>query len=421
MVFVRCEHHRRFKLTKRIHEDLDQFKDVIRGKIRKELGDLIGHGSIFPLRGKDGKISISIPKITIPYFVHGDNGSGVGKGPGKPGDVIKKAPDGKDGEEAGDQHGEGQIVNIELEDVLNLLQEELKLPDLKPKPQEVFEDIKYKYNSISLIGPNSLRHTRRTLKEAIKRTAASGDLDKLVSVPGCIDPIRIVTPIKADFRYRQYREIKIPSSNAVVFFSRDWSGSMDKARCDIVSDMSWWIDCFIRKFYKRVERVYIGHDVVAEECSEDKFYKYRMGGGTMCSSAMKLISSMFENRFKPNQWNIYIFYFTDGDNWNEDNNHVVNVMKDNFRPEVINMFGITQIMSWNYQHSLKSLIDRNLQDGTLQKNIIKTTSIGDKSSPSSPYSQNPYNGSLTNKDRNAQIMQAIKDLLGPNNSNKIEK
>ena len=43
------------------------------------------------------------------------------------------------------------------------------------------------------------------------------------------------------------------------------------------------------------------------------------GGGTTCSSALKLIQSQFENRFPPNTWNIYLFYFTDGENWDGDN------------------------------------------------------------------------------------------------------
>lgn len=397
-------------MPKRINEDHADFKAVIAGKLRKKLKDLIKHGSIFRRRGKNGKISISIPKIDIPHIVYGNNGEGVGRGPGKPGDKIGQEPQPGEGNEAGNDPGEGQIVNIDLDDILNFLQEELQLPDLKPKPQETIEEVKIKYNNISMVGPNSLRHNRRTMKEAMKRTAANGQMNNLKHVPGFADPIRIVSPINCDFRYRQYTEIKIPSSNAVIFFARDWSGSMDKARCDVVSDMAWWMDCFIRRYYKRVERVYIGHDTIAEECSEDKFYKYRMGGGTNCSSAMKLITSMFEHRFNPIKWNIYVFYFTDGDNWSEDNVQFVKLMKDHFTPAVTNLVGITQIMPWRYQETVKETVDKALEDGTLPKSVIKTTSVGD-SSGSDPYN---YGGSsnISEDDRNAQIMKAIKDLLG---------
>jgi uncharacterized sporulation protein YeaH/YhbH (DUF444 family) len=395
-------------MPKRIHEDHKDFKDVIAGKLRKKLKDLIKNGGFVKNRGKNGKVNIGIPKIDIPHIVYGDTGGGVGRGPGKPGDKIGQEPQPGDGDSgAGNDPGEGQFISIDMEEFIALPQEELQLPDLKPKPQETFDEIKIKYNNISLVGPNSLRHNRRTMKEALKREAASGNMNKLVHVPGFADPIRVVVPIKTDFRYRQYTEIKIPSSNAVIFYARDWSGSMDKARCDIVSDMAWWMDCFIRRYYKRTERVFIGHDTVAEECSEDKFYKYRMGGGTNCSSAVKLISSMFEHRYTPTKWNIYVFYFTDGDNWSEDNNQFVKIMKDNFRPEVTNLVGLTQILSWRYESSVKATVDEKLAEGYLPKEIIKTTQIGGETDASGWGS-----ASITDEERNLQIMRAIKDLLG---------
>ena len=83
--------------------------------------------------------------------------------------------------------------------------------------------------------------------------------------------IRLITPINSDFRYRQYTEVRKPASNAVVFFARDSSASMNDYKCDIVSDMSWWIDVWIRSFYKRTERIYVCHDTEAFEVDENKF------------------------------------------------------------------------------------------------------------------------------------------------------
>ena len=119
--------------------------------------------------------------------------------------------------------------------------------------------------------------------QALKRMAAGGELDKLHYIPGFSDPVRLITPINSDRRYKQYTEIKVPASNAVIFFARDGSASMDQYKCDIVSDMSWWIDAWIRHFYERVERCYIWHDTVAQEVDEETFYRYRYGGGTKCS------------------------------------------------------------------------------------------------------------------------------------------
>jgi uncharacterized sporulation protein YeaH/YhbH (DUF444 family) len=174
---------------------------------------------------------------------------------------------------------------------------------------------------------------------------------------------------------------------------------MDQYKCDIVSDMSWWIDIWIRQFYKKVEHVYVWHDTVAKEVDEKKFYKYRYGGGTTCSSALKLISKMFENRFNPIKWNIYLFYFTDGENWDGDNENFIKILQEEFGPKTVNMVGITQILSWDYNGSLKQAVDNSSFAN------LKSTQIG-----YAPHSS--HNSQLSEEDRNSQIRSAIIDLLG---------
>lgn len=288
------------------------------------------------------------------------------------------------------------------------MQDELELPNIKKKPNEIFDEVKIKYNSISIIGPESLRHNRRTLKQTLKRQAAEGTLDKLEYVPGLEDPVRILRPINDDKRYRQYNEIKLPSSNALIIFARDGSGSMDANKCEIVSDMCWWIDTWIRKFYTRVDRLYVWHDTVAQEVDADKFYKYRFGGGTTCSSALKFITKQFENRYPPQKWNIYVFYFTDGENWHEDNKVFIDLLKNEFTPDVVNFTGITQILSYSYNDSVKQHVDRAISDGTLDSECVRTVTIGDEKDTTNFY-QMP---SLTEDERNQQILEAIKKLLG---------
>jgi hypothetical protein len=391
-------------LPRRIEEDHKDFRDVVSGRIRKALKKFIKSGQIVRNRGKNGKVSITIPKIDIPHIVYGDSGEGVGRGGGKDGDVIGKDPQkGSNKGKAGQDEAEGIVINLDLEEVLKFMQEELKLPNLKKKPNETYEETKIKYNNISLIGPESLRHNRRTLMQTLKRQAAEGTLDKLSYVPGLKDPVRILKPINEDKRYRQYNEIKIPSSNALIVFARDGSGSMDATKCDIVSDMAWWIDIWIRRFYDRVDRLYVWHDSMAMEVDEEKFYKYRFGGGTTCSSALKFISKQFENRYPPDKWNIYVFYFTDGENWDDDNKVFVSTLAEGFKPNVVNFTGITQILSSVQDDSVKSYVDNAIKEGVLDEDYVRTVSIGQ-----SQY----WNTSLTEEERNKQIMQAIKKLLG---------
>ena len=320
----------------------------------------------------------------------------MGRGKAEKGDVIGKDPQKGDGKgKAGQDAGDGMDIAVDLEEVLKFMQEELALPDMKPKPGDTYDQVIKKYNNISLVGPESLRHNVRTLKQALKRQCSDGSIHKLHQIPGFANPVRLITPINSDKRYRQFSEIKLPSSNAVIFFARDGSGSMDQYKCDIVSDMSWWIDTWIRKFYDKVERVYVWHDTVAKEVDEKKFYKYRYGGGTTCSTALKLISKMFENRYDPIKWNIYLFYFTDGENWDNDNEVFCDVLEKDFSGNVVNMVGITQILPWQYENSLKQYVD----DKCGNKNM-RTTQIGSSSSQ------------MSDEERDAQIKNSIIELLG---------
>ena len=243
--------------------------------------------------------------------------------------------------------------------------------------------------------------------QTLKRQAVEGTLSDLSYVPGLKDPVRILKPINEDKRYRQFNEIKIPSSNALIVFARDGSGSMDATKCDIVSDMSWWIDTWIRRFYDRVDRLYVWHDSSAMEVDEDKFYKYRFGGGTTCSSALKFISKQFENRYPTNKWNIYVFYFTDGENWTDDNQVFISTLESDFGPNVVNFTGITQILSSVTTGSVKHDVDQAIRQGKLERDYVRTVSVGEGSTAGY------WNSSaLSEEERNKQIMNAIKLLLG---------
>lgn len=399
---------------RRIEEDHKDFRDVVSGRIRKALKKFIKSGQIVRNRGKNGKISISIPKIDIPHIVYGDSGEGAGRGPGKEGDVIGKDPKGGKGNGAGQGESEGININLNLEDVLKFMQDELELPNLKKKPNEIYDQVKIKYNKISLIGPESLRHNRRTLMQTMKRQAAEGTLNNLKVVPGLKDPVRVLQPINEDKRYRQFSEVKLPSSNALVVFARDGSGSMDETKCEIVSDMTWWIDTWIRRFYDRVDRLYVWHDSTAMEVDEEKFYKYRYGGGTTCSSALKFITKQFENRYPPDKWNIYVFYFTDGENWGDDNEIFINTLAEEFKPNIVNFTGITQILAGTYNDSVKYHVDDAIKNGKLDKEYVRTVAIGGGSG-GTPWSM----PSLSEQNRNEQIIDAIQVLLG--NPNKVSR
>jgi uncharacterized sporulation protein YeaH/YhbH (DUF444 family) len=240
--------------------------------------------------------------------------------------------------------------------------------------------------------------------QALKRLCSTGEINKLYEIPGYKDKVKLLTPINSDKRFRQYKEIKTPSSNALIIYARDGSGSMGAEKCEIVSDMCWWIDVWIKRFYKRVERMFVWHDNNAMEVDEDKFYRYRQGGGTTCSSAFKLISQQFENRFPPRNWNIYVFYFTDGDNWDDDNNDLLQTIDKNFKSSDVNLLGVTQIYSFDTKNSVKNVLDEGMASNKINNVNLKTYDINSGSG----------NFDLANDEelRNNQILDAIKHLLG---------
>jgi uncharacterized sporulation protein YeaH/YhbH (DUF444 family) len=380
------------KMTRRIEEDLSDFQDVYAGRRRKALRKYINAGQ-FPKIGPNGKGVIRVPKIDIPHITFGEPNSGVGRGGGKPGDVIdQKKKKGKGEGGAGDGEAEGIEVAVDMEEIWQAMDAELALPRMKPKNSQIYEDIIIKYNNISLVGPESLRHNRRTLMQAMKRMCATGEIDKLHHIPGFNQPIKLITPINSDKRYRQYTEIKIPSNKAVIFFARDGSASMTQDKCDIVSEMAWWIDAWIKRFYDKVDRCYIWHDAVAQEVDEKKFYRYRDGGGTTCSSAIKLIADQLETRYPPDKWNIYVFYFTDGENQGSDNPVFADLIKNQLPPNKVNLIGLTEVfaMKWGGMQNLKEYVDEKLAGVP----NLKTTEI------------------KSNVDRGGAFKNAIVDLLG---------
>lgn len=397
-------------MPRRISEDHKHFRDVVSGRTRKELGRLVQTGGFIKNRPDGKKFRVNITGIDSPKFVYGKNPrQGISRGKGKEGDVVGYDPGnkGQNGNRPGDQHVDGITVGVELDEFLKFMQHELQLPDMKPKPNQTYEEVKIRYNDISRMGPESLRHTRRTMLEATKRLAATGELQKLHNLPGTTVPMPLITPINSDKRYRQYQEEKIPCSNAVIFFIRDCSGSMNKFRCDIVSDMSWWIDLWIKQYYERMERCYIIHDTEADEVSKEKFYGYTGGGGTRCSSGFQLASDIIENRYPPEKYNIYIFYFSDGDNGGDhDNNKIVKLLQSNLGPEAVNMVGFTEICPYGWGgYTLKEYIDNNLK----QEEHIRTAKIAPENDNGRPYWDNDI---MADEERNQKIVDAIKAIIG---------
>jgi uncharacterized sporulation protein YeaH/YhbH (DUF444 family) len=90
---------------------------------------------------------------------------------------------------------------------------------------------------------------------------------------------------------------------------------------------------------------YIIHDAVAREVDRDTFFHTRESGGTIISSAYKMCQQMIREKYSPQDWNIYPFHFSDGDNWSaNDTEECLTLLRNEILPAV-NMFCYGQVES----------------------------------------------------------------------------
>lgn len=324
-----------------IKRDHARFRNIVKGKIKQDLKKYISNGEMIGRKGKD-TVTIPIPQIDIPRFKFGDKEQGgVGQGDGQPGDPVSgQQGDGQEGQgqgEAGDNEGKHELeVDLTLEELAEILAEELHLPNIEPKGRKSLQVSSDKYSGISRVGPDSLRHFKRSFKEALKRQISTGTYNP-------DNPI--IIPNRSDYRYRSWKTTVENETSAVIIYMMDVSGSMGDEQKEIVRTESFWINTWLKSQYKDLETRFIIHDATAKEVDEDTFYKTRESGGTLISSAYKLCQKIIETDYPSSEWNIYPFHFSDGDNWSgEDTRLCMELLKTQLLNNV-NMFCYGQVES----------------------------------------------------------------------------
>jgi sporulation protein YhbH len=351
-------------MSQKIDQDHRRFREIVRGKIKQNLRKYISQGEMLGKRGKD-LVSIPLPQIDIPHFRFGPKQTGgVGQGQGEPGDPLGKGQP-QDGEgKAGDTPGEHLLeVEISMEELAAILGEELQLPRIEPKGKERIVSKKDRYTGIRNTGPESLRHFRRTFKQALRRQLAMGTYDPK-------NPI--IMPVREDRKYRSWKSEPLPQSNAVIIYMMDVSGSMGDEQKEIVRIESFWIDTWLRSQYQGLDARYVIHDAMAKEVDRETFFRTRESGGTMISSAYKLCARIIEQDYPPTEWNIYPFHFSDGDNWSVDDTVTcIELLKNDILPKV-NLFAYGQVESpYGSGQFIKDLEEHFDTEGNLVTSEIK--------------------------------------------------
>jgi uncharacterized sporulation protein YeaH/YhbH (DUF444 family) len=348
------------------HKFIRRYKN----QIKKAVSDAIAERSITDLdRGEN--VNIPAKDISEPYLHHGSGGIRETTHPGNTdfvaGDRVPR-PLGGDGGEGGSNAtntGEGLddfVFQISREEFLNLFFEDLELPDLiKTQLTKLMMEKTVRAGYTTTGVPTNI-NVVRSLKGALSRRIAlrspyqfqlreaEEELEGLLRLgddnsPAVLELKRRIEHLKAkiravpfidtfDLRYNNRVKQPYPSSQAVMFCLMDVSGSMDQAKKDIAKRFFTLLYFFLTGTYENIELVFIRHHTVAKEVDEQEFFYSRETGGTVVSSALKLMNEIIADRYPTAEWNIYAAQASDGDNWSDDSPLCKDILINSIMPKV---------------------------------------------------------------------------------------
>ena len=295
-----------YELFSRGARDWLRHNQKVREAVRASLPDLIASEDL--ITGPGGR-TVAVP---VKFLEHArlrlaDPASqqGVGQGRGEPGDVLQPGRDRDAGDDSGGtENGEMRfVVELKVDEIIDWLWEDLKLPELKPRRAASLDAPDYVRSGWDKRGARSRLDRRRTLKESLKRKSVQKD-----SAPITND----------DLRFRQLVRRDAPATSAAVIFALDVSGSMDEAQRRLAKTFFFFALQGIRRQYAKVETAFVAHAAEAWEFEENQFFQASSSGGTVSSSAFGLAHQILKSRFDPSRYNVYLFYASDGENASDD-------------------------------------------------------------------------------------------------------
>ncbi|HFQ4803595.1 TPA: YeaH/YhbH family protein [Vibrio vulnificus] len=325
-------------------------------QIKESVADAVNRRSITNTEtGED--VAIPHKDIKEPLFHQGKGGLRERVHPGNDqfitGDKIERPKGGQGGGGAGDgdasADGEGQddfVFQISKDEYLDLLFEDLALPNLKKNQVNKITEWKKHRAGYQTAGmPSNISIVRSLQQSLARRTAMSAGKKRLLhELELELERIQNQEPAQKleemklkqeiaelrkaiesmpfidtfDLRFKNYERKPVPSSQAVMFCLMDVSGSMDQATKDIAKRFYVLLYLFLNRTYENVEVVFIRHHTQAKEVDEHEFFYSQETGGTIVSSALKLMDEIVKARYPVGEWNIYAAQASDGDNWADD-------------------------------------------------------------------------------------------------------
>jgi uncharacterized sporulation protein YeaH/YhbH (DUF444 family) len=313
-------------LEELLKRDSKREKDGFRRRIL--LGKFIRPG------GANGTRVVVVPSTTEPKFYHDDSISEDededqtgGSGEGEEGEVIgeqQAEPEEGEGEGAGQGQGAEHDIGTDAFDLGKVLTEEFQLPNLKDKGKKR-SVTKYQYELTDKNrGFGQILDKKATLKKVIQTNILLG---KIKGGETFNPEDLIINP--RDEVYRILSKEKAYESQAVVFFLRDYSGSMQGKPSEIITTQHLLIFSWLMYQYKNnVLSRFVLHDTEAKEVEDfQKYYTLQVAGGTQVAPAFELVNKIVEEEQLEKDYNIYVFYGTDGDDWDSKGEQMLPALK----------------------------------------------------------------------------------------------
>jgi len=111
-----------------------------------------------------------------------------------------------------------------------------------------------------------------------------------------------------------------------------------------------------------VRSVYIVHDAAAKEVDRDTFFRIRESGGTVISAAYELAVRIIGERFPVQDWNLYMFHFSDGENYSRQDTEKCMQLLDKRMLPGLNLFGYGQVESYGTSGDFYEAVERHFKE-----------------------------------------------------------
>lgn len=402
---------RRQNSTKKSTVNRQRFLRRYKKQIKEAVSDAISKRSITEI-DKGEKVTIPAKDISEPRFRFGKGGYVDRVLPGNDqftsGDRIKRPVNGG-GEGRGNEAsntGEGNddfVFQLSRDEFLEIYFEDLELPDLVKKELASATSLANQRAGVTKAGAPSNMNILRSMRQATGRRIALASPykrklinareeleilkaqekpdeikikeleDKILFLKKRISTVPFIDTM--DLRYNNIVKIPVPTTQAVMFCIMDVSGSMDEPKKEIAKRFFILLYLFLNSAYEKIDIVFIRHHTSAKEVNENDFFYSRETGGTVVSSSLELLNEVIENRYSPSAWNIYVAQASDGDNWNADSPHCLELLQNKIMP-LVQYYSYIEILPRHHQ-SLWEVYERLLAEwpNFAMKNIDKQTDI----------------------------------------------